>query len=98
MSWLHSQSVFLGVILRDCKVPFANKGCVVLSDPTPMLVYPVHAPLNQCFSEFHFPIVLTACAVVMGQISSNEVRVLIDFPEDKLPSASTGESCSVVHM
>lgn len=56
------KSHFLGVILKDCPCPYANKGTVVLADPTPILCYP---------------------------ISSNEVRILVDFPEN-IPSASSG--------
>ncbi len=51
-------SYFIGVILKDCEMPFPKHGHVFLSGPTPFICYP---------------------------ISSNEVRLLIDFPGDQLP-------------
>ncbi|MCX7085954.1 MAG: FAD-dependent monooxygenase [Methylococcales bacterium] len=51
-------SYFIGVILKDCAMPFPKHGHVFLSGPTPFICYP---------------------------ISSNEVRLLIDFPGDQLP-------------
>ena len=54
-------SYFIGVVLKDCDMPFPSHGHVFLSGPTPLICYP---------------------------ISSNEVRVLIDFPGDQLPRKS----------
>ena len=54
-------SFFIGLILKDCQLPYANHGHVFLSGPTPFICYP---------------------------ISSNEVRVLIDYPGDKAPRKS----------
>ncbi len=51
-------SYFIGLILRDCEMPFPQHGHVFLSGPTPFICYP---------------------------ISSNEVRLLIDFPGEQLP-------------
>jgi squalene monooxygenase len=51
-------SYFVGLILKDCDMPFPKHGHVFLSGPTPFICYP---------------------------ISSNEVRLLIDFPGDQQP-------------
>ena len=51
-------SYFIGVVLKDCDMPFPSHGHVFLSGPTPFICYP---------------------------ISSNEVRLLVDFPGDQLP-------------
>ncbi|MEI7993816.1 MAG: FAD-dependent monooxygenase [Methylococcaceae bacterium] len=51
-------SYFIGLILKDCNMPFPKHGHVFLSGPTPFICYP---------------------------ISSNEVRLLIDFPGEQLP-------------
>jgi squalene monooxygenase len=51
-------SYFIGLILKDCEMPFPRHGHVFLSGPTPFICYP---------------------------ISSQEVRILIDFPGDQLP-------------
>ncbi len=49
-------SYFIGLILKDCNMPFPKHGHVFLSGPTPFICYP---------------------------ISSNEVRLLIDFPGEQ---------------
>lgn len=51
-------SYFIGLILKDCEIPFPRHGHVFLSGPTPFICYP---------------------------ISSNEVRLLIDFPGGQFP-------------
>ncbi len=51
-------SYFIGLILKDCDMPFPKHGHVFLSGPTPFICYP---------------------------ISSNEVRILIDFPGEHPP-------------
>lgn len=55
-------SRFLGLIIRDAKLPLQNGGHVILAEPTPVLCYP---------------------------ISSNEARMLIDFP-DEIPASDDG--------
>lgn len=58
-------SHFVGLILENCQLPFANHGHVILADPSPVLFY---------------------------QISSTEVRCLVDVPAvEKLPSIANGE-------
>ncbi len=52
-------SCFIGLILKDCKIPFPKHGHVFLSGPTPFICY---------------------------QISSHEVRVLIDYPGGMIPN------------
>jgi len=54
-------SYFLGMILKDCNLPFKNHGHVIVAKPSPCLVYP---------------------------ISSNETRILIDFPGTEAPRKS----------
>lgn len=57
-------SCFVGLVLKNCKLPHANHGHVILGDPSPILFY---------------------------QISSTEVRCLVDVPGQKVPSISSGE-------
>ncbi|BFG35743.1 hypothetical protein CerSpe_220170 [Prunus speciosa] len=57
-------SCFVGLILENCELPFANHGHVILGDPSPILFY---------------------------QISSTEVRCLVDVPGQKLPPIANGE-------
>lgn len=57
-------SCFVGLVLEDCELPFANHGHVILADPSPILFY---------------------------QISSTEIRCLVDVPGQKVPSISNGE-------
>ena len=51
-------SYFIGLILKDCAMPFPSHGHVFLSGPTPFICYP---------------------------ISTNEVRILIDFAGGQQP-------------
>ncbi|KAL6277486.1 hypothetical protein ACE6H2_021087 [Prunus campanulata] len=57
-------SCFVGLILENCELPYANHGHVILGDPSPILFY---------------------------QISSTEVRCLVDVPGQKLPPIANGE-------
>ncbi|KAL6222737.1 hypothetical protein ACLB2K_006128 [Fragaria x ananassa] len=57
-------SCFVGLILENCDLPFANHGHVILADPSPILFY---------------------------QISSTEVRCLVDVPGQKVPPIANGE-------
>nr|UTK56352.1 squalene epoxidase 2 [Crataegus pinnatifida] len=56
-------SCFVGLILENCKLPFANHGHVILADPSPILFY---------------------------QISSTEVRCLVDVPGQRVPPIANG--------
>ncbi|XP_068343407.1 squalene epoxidase 3-like [Pyrus communis] len=56
-------SWFVGLILENCKLPFANHGHVILADPSPILFY---------------------------QISSTEVRCLVDVPGQRVPPIANG--------
>ncbi|PSS19289.1 Squalene monooxygenase [Actinidia chinensis var. chinensis] len=57
-------SCFVGLVLENCQIPFANHRHVILADPSPILFY---------------------------QISSTEIRCLVDVPGQKVPSISSGE-------
>ncbi|KAK0576833.1 hypothetical protein LWI29_024017 [Acer saccharum] len=57
-------SCFVGLVLENCQLPYANSGHVILANPSPILFY---------------------------QISSTEVRCLVDVPGQKVPSISNGE-------
>lgn len=49
---------FLGLVLKNCAMPYPNHGHVIVAKPSPVLVYP---------------------------ITSNETRMLIDFPGEEAP-------------
>ncbi len=34
-------SCFVGLVLENCQLPYANHGHVVLADPSPILFYPI---------------------------------------------------------
>lgn len=38
---IHHPSFFVGLILRNVKLPFPNHGHVVLAKPSPILFYPI---------------------------------------------------------
>lgn len=54
-------SYFLGLVLKNAKLPYEGHGHVILAEPSPVLAYP---------------------------ISSNECRMLIDFPGTVIPKKS----------
>ncbi|KAM1073883.1 hypothetical protein ACFX14_018899 [Malus domestica] len=56
-------SCFVGLVLENCRLPFANHGHVILGDPSPILFY---------------------------QISSTEVRCLVDVPGQRVPPIANG--------
>ncbi|HLP52394.1 MAG TPA: FAD-dependent monooxygenase [Chitinophagales bacterium] len=45
-------SYFLGMLLHDCKLPYANHGHVVIAEPSPCLVYPVSSTETRVLIDF----------------------------------------------
>jgi squalene monooxygenase len=45
-------SYFLGMILKDCVLPYANHGHVIVADPSPCLVYPVSSTETRVLIDF----------------------------------------------
>lgn len=48
-------SKFLGLVLKDCKVPYELHGHVILADPSPVLVYPISATEQRMLIDFPLP-------------------------------------------
>ncbi|KAK4260218.1 hypothetical protein QN277_003362 [Acacia crassicarpa] len=44
-------SCFVGLILENCQLPFANHGHVILADPSPILLYPISSTEVRCFVD-----------------------------------------------
>ncbi|KAL2529468.1 Squalene epoxidase 1 [Forsythia ovata] len=44
-------SCFVGLVLENCKLPFANHGHVVLADPSPILFYPISSTEIRCLVD-----------------------------------------------
>ncbi|XP_006404747.2 squalene epoxidase 2, mitochondrial [Eutrema salsugineum] len=44
-------STFVGLILENCELPFANHGHVVLGDPSPILLYPISSTEVRCLVD-----------------------------------------------
>ncbi|GLU20166.1 hypothetical protein SLE2022_363780 [Rubroshorea leprosula] len=44
-------SCFVGLILEDCELPFANHGHVILADPSPILFYPISSTEVRCLVD-----------------------------------------------
>ncbi|KAH7520338.1 hypothetical protein FEM48_Zijuj08G0133400 [Ziziphus jujuba var. spinosa] len=44
-------SCFVGLILENCQLPFANHGHVVLADPSPILFYPISSTEVRCLVD-----------------------------------------------
>lgn len=41
-------SCFVGLVLENCKLPYANHGHVILADPSPILFYPISSSEIRC--------------------------------------------------
>ncbi|XP_044510076.1 squalene monooxygenase SE2-like isoform X3 [Mangifera indica] len=44
-------SCFVGLVLEDCKLPYANHGHVILADPSPILFYPISSNEVRCLVD-----------------------------------------------
>ncbi|XP_075520794.1 squalene monooxygenase SE1-like [Primulina tabacum] len=44
-------SCFVGLILENCELPYANHGHVVLGDPSPILFYPISSTETRCLVD-----------------------------------------------
>ncbi|XP_018485249.2 squalene epoxidase 3 [Raphanus sativus] len=44
-------STFVGLVLENCELPFANHGHVVLADPSPILLYPISSSQVRCLVD-----------------------------------------------
>ncbi|XP_041020209.1 squalene epoxidase 3-like [Juglans microcarpa x Juglans regia] len=44
-------SCFVGLVLENCKLPFANHGHVILADPSPILFYPISSTEVRCLVD-----------------------------------------------
>ncbi|XP_023546518.1 squalene monooxygenase-like isoform X1 [Cucurbita pepo subsp. pepo] len=44
-------SCFVGLVLENCQLPFANHGHVVLGDPSPILFYPISSTEIRCLVD-----------------------------------------------
>ena len=44
-------SHFVGLVLENCNLPYANHGHVILSDPSPILFYPISSSEIRCLVD-----------------------------------------------
>ncbi|XP_037497986.1 squalene epoxidase 3 isoform X1 [Jatropha curcas] len=44
-------SCFVGLVLENCQLPFANHGHVILGDPSPILFYPISSTEIRCLVD-----------------------------------------------
>lgn len=44
-------SCFVGLVLENCNLPYANHGHVVLADPSPILFYPISSTEVRCLVD-----------------------------------------------
>lgn len=44
-------SCFVGLILENCDLPYANHGHVILGDPSPILFYPISSTEIRCLVD-----------------------------------------------
>lgn len=44
-------SCFVGLVLENCELPYANHGHVILADPSPILFYPISSTEVRCLVD-----------------------------------------------
>ena len=44
-------SCFVGLVLENCELPYANHGHVILGDPSPILFYPISSTEVRCLVD-----------------------------------------------
>lgn len=44
-------SHFVGLVLENCELPYANHGHVILGDPSPILFYPISSTEIRCLVD-----------------------------------------------
>ena len=44
-------SFFVGLVLENCQLPFANHGQFILADPSPILFYPISSTEVRCLVD-----------------------------------------------
>lgn len=44
-------SCFIGLVLENCQLPYANHGHVILADPSPILFYPISSTEIRCLVD-----------------------------------------------
>lgn len=44
-------SCFVGLVLENCNLPYANHGHVILADPSPILCYPISSTEVRCLVD-----------------------------------------------
>lgn len=44
-------SCFVGLVLENCQLPYANHGHVILADPSPILFYPISTTEVRCLVD-----------------------------------------------
>ena len=44
-------SCFVGLVLENCELPFANYGHVIIADPTPIVFYPISSTELRCLVD-----------------------------------------------
>nr|GMC95043.1 squalene epoxidase 3-like [Ipomoea batatas] len=48
---VESPSHFVGLVLENCQLPYANHGHVILADPSPILFYPISSTEIRCLVD-----------------------------------------------
>lgn len=80
---IKAPSYFVGLLLRDCALPYDNYGHVVLARPSPILFYPISSTEVRCLVDY--PGARNACSLIRRRISC------VSCVGTKLPSATGGE-------
>lgn len=76
---MHQPSFFIGLLLKDCPLPYSNYGHVILGKPSPVLFYPISSTEARCLVDYP--------GEKLPSVSSGELeRYLLDTVAPQIPS------------
>lgn len=77
---IHHPSFFVGLILRNCKLPNPNHGHVVLAKPSPILFYPISSTEVRCLVD------IPGSSLPADLVTYLKTTVAPEVPEQLRPS------------
>ncbi|CAN8314784.1 unnamed protein product [Cochlearia groenlandica] len=76
-------SSFVGLVLENCDLPFANHGHVILADPSPILLYPISSSETRCLVDIPGP---KLPPIANGEMSKYLISTVITHVAPQIPT------------
>ena len=74
-------SCFVGLVLENCELPYANHGHVILADPSPILFYPISSTEVRCLVDIPGEKVPSVANGEMAKYLKSVVAPQVIYPE-----------------